>query len=167
MHAWKQGSRTCSPLGTGTLGTQNLAVFACVSSRLPTLTYVLVPAIQIERRYGSQGLHGLSLHPGGIMTPLARHMAEEDLKAFGTPDKQRMFKSPEQGAATTVWAAVAPDWEGKGGKYLEDCRDAEEVKSKDEWGGYAPHAYDVEAAKKLWHLSLQLVGLPSAENELD
>lgn len=101
------------------------------------------------------------------MTPLARHMAEEDLKAFGTPDKQRQFKSPEQGAATTVWAAVAPDWEGRGGKYLEDCRIAQEVKSKDEWGGYAPHAYDVEAAKKLWHVSLQLVGLPEVGIELE
>lgn len=100
------------------------------------------------------------------MTPLARHMAEEDLKAFGTPDKQRMFKNPEQGAATTVWAAVAPEWEGKGGKYLEDCRVAEEVKSKDEWGGYAPHAYDVQAAKKSWHVSLQLVGLPEVGSEV-
>jgi hypothetical protein len=29
--------------------------------------------------------------------------------------------SPEQGAATTVWAAVSSTWEGKGGKYLTDC----------------------------------------------
>lgn len=86
-------------------------------------------------------------------------MAEADLKAFETPDKQRRFKSPEQGAATTVWAAVSKDWEGKGGKYLEDCKVAEEKKSEDEWGGVAPHAYDVEAAKRLWDVSMQLVGL--------
>ena len=115
--------------------------------------------MQIERRFGSQGLHSNALHPGGILTPLARHMAEADMKAFESPDKQRRFKSPEQGAATTVWAAIGKEWEGKGGKYFEDCKVAEEMKSKDEWGGYVPHAYDKEAAERLWDVSMQLVGL--------
>ena len=71
---------------------------------------------------------------------------------------KRKFKSPEQGAATTVWAAISPEWEGTGAKYLEECRESE-LKSGNEWGGRAPHAYDVEGAKRLWDVSLQLVGL--------
>ena len=61
--------------------------------------------MQIERLSGSQGLHSNSLHPGRILTPLARHMAEADMKAFESPDKQRRSESPEHGAATIVWAA--------------------------------------------------------------
>ena len=114
--------------------------------------------VQIERRYGAEGLHATSLHPGGIFTPLARHLSEEDINMFKNPEMQRKFKNPEQGAATTVWAAISPEWEGRGGKYLEDCQESQ-LKKGNEWGGRAPHAYDVEGAKRLWDVSLKLVGL--------
>lgn len=70
-------------------------------------------------------------------------------------------KTPEQGAATTVWAAIGKQWEGCGGKYLEDCSVSEPVQAgviSPIAPGYAPHAYDVEAAKQLWDLSAKLVG---------
>ena len=73
---------------------------------------------------------------------------------------QAYMKSPAQGAATSVYAAISKDWEGKGGKYLEDCAESEPVKGAHPTSpGYAPHAYDAEAAEKLWEVSLKLVGL--------
>jgi NAD(P)-dependent dehydrogenase (short-subunit alcohol dehydrogenase family) len=77
-------------------------------------------ANEIERRYASLGVHGLSLHPGVIIeTNLLRHFDEEMKKGFESMAKifPEIPKSPEQGAATTVWAAVSPQWEGKGGRY--------------------------------------------------
>ena len=76
-----------------------------------------------------------------------------------------MGKSPEQGAATTVWAAVGAEWRTKGGKYLEDCQISPPVEDKENLSpldvGYKPYAYDEGAAKKLWGVSNELVGLPS------
>lgn len=120
-------------------------------------------ANEIERRYGSQCLHANSLHPGGIWTGLQDHL---DMSAFaGDPDVLNYMKNAEQGAATTVWAAVAKCWEGCGGKYLDDCQIApphpEGGKRLD--SGYAPWAYDEEKAKKLWTMSNKLVGLPESE----
>jgi NAD(P)-dependent dehydrogenase (short-subunit alcohol dehydrogenase family) len=119
-------------------------------------------ANEIERRYGSQGLHGLSLHPGGIMTPLSKHLSTAELESAGSDGElYKEFKSPEQGAATTVWAAIGKEWEGKGGKYLAEC--AEASPSKDEsnpfGSGYAKHAFNEENEGRLWKDSLKLTGL--------
>ncbi|KPM38319.1 hypothetical protein AK830_g8246 [Neonectria ditissima] len=119
-------------------------------------------ANEIERRYGSRGIHATSLHPGGIMTPLARHLPEGVADAMAAdPSMGKKMKSPEQGAATTVWAAVAKKWGNEGGKYLADCDETE--LSKDETAqfatGHAKHAYDAESEGRLWEDSLKLVGL--------
>lgn len=66
------------------------------------------------------------------------------------------------GAATTVWAATAAYWNGKGGKYLEDCQIAKpvgEIKDPFNRFGHGPHAYDEEKEKQLWVDSLKMVGL--------
>ena len=102
--------------------------------------------------------------PGVIMTELGRHMdpaAIEKAMASSSELKRSNMKSHEQGAATTVWAAIGKEWEGKGGKYLNDGTVAGTPGPKDGEVnlGYAPHAYDEEAAKKLWDISMQLVGL--------
>lgn len=117
-------------------------------------------ANELDRRYKSQGLRALSLHPGGILTPLTRYMPTVgDMKA--DPLLYSMLKDPAQGAATTVWGAVAKEWEGKGGVYLDEV--AEGWLTPDDalyyHGGYAPQAFDPPAEKKLWDVSLELVGL--------
>ena len=71
-----------------------------------------------------------------------------------------LIKTPEQGAATTVWAAVGAEWEGRGGRFLEDCSVSEpfvDAGAKGVAPGYVPYAYDEGAARKLWELSLELV----------
>ena len=75
------------------------------------------------------------------------------------------MKNAEQGAATTVYAAVSAEWEGKGGRYLADC--VEMKAFREELGndpgfaddGYAKWAYDPEGEKKLWTESARLVGM--------
>ncbi|KAH8165399.1 hypothetical protein CIB48_g2878 [Xylaria polymorpha] len=121
-------------------------------------------ANEIERRYGSQGLHAWSIQPGGVTnTELGRHLLPEQEALLWTDPQLAtiLAKNPEQGAATSVWAAVAAALEGQGGRYLENCQiigpyDA----STGRYGpGFAPHAYDVENAQKLWEKSLEWVGL--------
>ncbi|KAF9870454.1 WW domain-containing oxidoreductase [Colletotrichum karsti] len=120
-------------------------------------------ANEIERRYGSRGLHATSLHPGVIDTPLSKHIDPAQLSEIlttGTVASQ--MKSPEQGAATTVWAAVGKEWGSRGGRFLTDCMEAvPEQDDSDIYDGrfYAPHAYDAEKEKRLWKDSLELVGL--------
>ncbi|KAI8667529.1 hypothetical protein LRP88_00715 [Fusarium phalaenopsidis] len=121
-------------------------------------------ANEIERRYGSQGLHALSLHPGVINTNLAKYMTQEMKDFMGNhPGFQKRLKSVAQGAATTVYAAVSKDWEGKGGKYLYDCAEAGPVRPDSDYmsvdDGYAEWIYDQDKASKLWTESIKLVGL--------
>lgn len=122
-------------------------------------------ANETERRYGSQGLHAFSLHPGGIWTGLQIHVAEQVEMWKATPGVAEHMKSPAQGAATTVWAAVAKAFEGTGGVYLEDCGVAGPV---DPQGppigpGYAPWAYNQENEERLWKISNKYVGLKEDE----
>ena len=120
----------------------------------------ILMANEIDRRYGSQGLHALSLMPGGIKTGLQVHVQEMMKKYESDAAVMATIKSTEQGAATTVWAATAKEWEGKGGVYLENCKAA--VKGADAQtssgeAGYAAWAYDEEAAKRLYDDSLTMV----------
>ncbi|KAJ3545401.1 hypothetical protein NM208_g2530 [Fusarium decemcellulare] len=119
-------------------------------------------ASELERRYGSQGLHATSVHPGGIMTGLARHIPEEQVQSMAGNDVvKKGLKSPEQGAATTIWAAIGRQWEGTGGKYLADCSVAELAEDANPLmaQGHAKHAYDPEKKSRLWNDSLKIVGL--------
>jgi NAD(P)-dependent dehydrogenase (short-subunit alcohol dehydrogenase family) len=118
-------------------------------------------ANEIDRRYASHGLRAFSVQPGGIMTGLAQHLSEEEQSGFTEdPTLGPRLKSPEQGAATSVWGAVARSLEGVGGKYLEDVQIAEAHDvSGGQWApGYASYAYSPEKERKLWDVSLKLVG---------
>lgn len=115
-------------------------------------------ANEIERRYGAKGVHGLSLMPGGIKTGLQVHV--EDQLAAAMEAAKDLMKSPEQGAATTVYAALSKEWEGRGGRYLEDCQEAAQVESAGLGAlGYHPRAYNEEGEKRLWADSLKFVGI--------
>lgn len=115
-------------------------------------------ANEIDRRYGSKGLHALSLHPGGIMTGLQTHMTDEWRESMAKNEQAKNYmKSPAQGASTSVYAAVSKEWEGKGGRYLEDCDEA--VPHSGGLDGYASWAYDAEAERRLWADSCKMVGV--------
>jgi NAD(P)-dependent dehydrogenase (short-subunit alcohol dehydrogenase family) len=115
----------------------------------------------IDRHFGPKGIHATSVHPGVILTPLAKHLPAEFFTNWmeqpGQPDN---LKSTEQGAATTVWAAVAKEWEGKGGKYLGNVQVGPpmgEGQPHEPW--HAKHAFDEETEERLWADSLKMVGL--------
>jgi NAD(P)-dependent dehydrogenase (short-subunit alcohol dehydrogenase family) len=122
-------------------------------------------ASEIDRRYGSKGLHAISLHPGGISTGLGVHMTEDQMKAWNTSEIMRYMKNAEQGAATSVYAAISHEWEGTGGKYLSDCVVQEPFKKIEEGpaaffdDGYATWIYDPEKEGRLWKESLRLIGM--------
>nr|UYO77189.1 short chain dehydrogenase/reductase [Trichoderma balearicum] len=120
----------------------------------------------IERLYGAQGLHATSLHPGAINTDISRNMPPEFLEAIMTnPYILKILKSAEQGAATTVWAAVGKKWENQGGKYLEDCKEAERGEDDGQiFGvGWVKQTYDPKEEARLWKDSFELVGLGVGE----
>lgn len=117
-------------------------------------------AVELERRLGASGVHAVAIHPGAIITELGRHLTPDDMQELNSrsPGGKLKFKSVEAGAATSVYAATAPELEGRGGLYLEDCRVAGERKSDRDTSGYCAWALDPEAAARLWTLSEETLG---------
>lgn len=116
-------------------------------------------------------MRAFSVHPGGILTDLSRHLTEDDLKRLGlirrtdgtvVPDATGPtvpLKTVAQGAATTVWCATSPGLEGMGGVYCENGDIAEVIAGETSLPtGVAPRACDPEAAERLWALSESLTG---------
>ena len=125
--------------------------------------------VELDRRHGPSGVRSNAVHPGMIMTELGRHMNKGDMEELGLRRRRRdaagrgsgsaggggsgagglpAFKSVQQGAATSVWAAVTPELEDTGGRYLEDV----EVSTA------ARYAMDPDAAARLWAMTEELVG---------
>jgi NAD(P)-dependent dehydrogenase (short-subunit alcohol dehydrogenase family) len=118
-------------------------------------------AVEATRRWAPEGIVANALMPGGIATPLQRHLpadyavqALERFRAAGTD-----FKSVQQGAATSVLLAASPLVEGVGGRYFEDCNEAVRVDRRGTpgGGGVAPYALDPANAERLWELSVKLI----------
>jgi NAD(P)-dependent dehydrogenase (short-subunit alcohol dehydrogenase family) len=118
-------------------------------------------ALGLHLKYADQGITANAVHPGGIMTGLQKFLPLEEMRALGwfkaddTPID--IFKTPPQGAATSTWAATAPELKGKGGLYLEDCRQALPADPTNRASGYSPHIADPELALKLWDVSEKML----------
>jgi NAD(P)-dependent dehydrogenase (short-subunit alcohol dehydrogenase family) len=123
-------------------------------------------AVHLDKLGAPHGVRAFAAHPGGIMTPLQRHLPREEMVASGwmTEDGtvSDRFKTPEQGAATATWAATSPALDGLGGVYCEDCDIAEPTVAgspEAKIAGVDAHAIDPDAAAKLWALSAELTGV--------
>jgi NAD(P)-dependent dehydrogenase (short-subunit alcohol dehydrogenase family) len=122
-------------------------------------------AVHLDTLGRDAGVRAFSLHPGGILTPLQRHLPLDEqvemgwVNPDGTPKDASLFKTPEQGAATQVWAATSPQLDGLGGLYLEDCDVAVPYVQDGPRRGVAAHATDPEQAARLWALSAQRTGV--------
>lgn len=122
-------------------------------------------AVEFDRRHKARGVRAAAVHPGGIITELARHMTEDSIRQMmaltrpqtGETPAGRGFKSVPQGAATTLWAAVTAPAELVGGRYCEDCQVAE-LEETATTSGVRPYALDPERAKAVWARSEALVG---------
>jgi NAD(P)-dependent dehydrogenase (short-subunit alcohol dehydrogenase family) len=119
-------------------------------------------AVELDRRLRDRGVRAVAVHPGGIRTELFRHL-DAAAQDFVAKNKKGDWKTPEQGAATTVWAAVVADADEVGGKFTEDCHVAEIF---DEGGmlgdgrgdGVKSYVYDLDHTAALWAKSEELVG---------
>jgi NAD(P)-dependent dehydrogenase (short-subunit alcohol dehydrogenase family) len=123
-------------------------------------------AVQLDALGRDAGVRAFAAHPGGIMTPLQRHLSREEmtasgwLDADGNPDAR--FKTPEQGASTSTWAATSPALDGMGGVYCENCDIAEPTETGSPTAriqGVDAHAIDPETAARLWTVSAELTGV--------
>jgi NAD(P)-dependent dehydrogenase (short-subunit alcohol dehydrogenase family) len=123
-------------------------------------------AVQLDALGQDAGVRAFAVNPGGILTPLQRHLTRDEMVGYGWIDEDgnplAEFKTPEQGAATTTWAATSPQLAGMGGVYCEDC-DIAEVNAVGEGEtlthGVEPHAIDRDAAARLWTVSAELTGV--------
>jgi NAD(P)-dependent dehydrogenase (short-subunit alcohol dehydrogenase family)/ribosomal protein S18 acetylase RimI-like enzyme len=119
-------------------------------------------AVAASTRWASDGITANALMPGGIATNLQRHVggaryteqARERFREAGS-----RFKTPEQGAATSVLLATSPLLEGIGGRYFEDCNEALPVERRTPTSirGVAPYALDPDNADRLWQVSLEML----------
>ncbi len=116
-------------------------------------------AVELDRRLGSSGVHANALHPGVIFTDLARHLQSEDMERLRkrNPGGKMRFKTVEAGAATSVFAATAPELEGRGGLYLEDCHVAALNDAENATDGVRSYALAPDNARRLWEVSERLV----------
>jgi NAD(P)-dependent dehydrogenase (short-subunit alcohol dehydrogenase family) len=135
-------------------------------------------AVELDRRWSGDGIRGYSLHPGGIVnTNLAPWLTDENRRVMGLIDDagqpiidpDRDLKTPQQGAATTVFAATSPLLAGIGGVYLQNS-DIAPIESTDVPAdpdiaaellemtvGVMGYAVDPESAQRLWELTERLI----------
>jgi len=120
-------------------------------------------AIELDSRMKDKGIRAFGVHPGGIFTPLQRHLEKEEMIALGWLGEDgelsemaaKGFKTSTQGASTSLWCATSPQLDGMGGVYCENC----DVASIQEEGpgaryvGVAEWAIDTEEASRLWEVT--------------
>ena len=100
---------------------------------------------ELARRLAPRRVTANAVHPGVVATDLARDFPWLVRKAIGI-----FFLSPSQGAEAQVWLATDPALDGKTGCYFHRKKETEA----------SPAARDDEAARRLFRLSAELVGVP-------
>jgi NAD(P)-dependent dehydrogenase (short-subunit alcohol dehydrogenase family) len=121
-------------------------------------------AVWLDQLGRESGVRAFAVHPGGILTPLQRHLDQEEMQQLGWVDQHgkptdpTRFKTPEQGAATQLWAATTDRLDGIGGVYCEDC-DVAVLDDEGSVSGVRSYAIDPAEAQRLWALSAQRTGV--------
>jgi NAD(P)-dependent dehydrogenase (short-subunit alcohol dehydrogenase family) len=114
------------------------------------------------RRWAGDGITANALNPGWISTRLQRHIDQDTMRALGAVDengdiiKTPYYKTPVQGAATSVLLAASPLVKDVTGRYFEGNQEAPVVTEEEiERGvaGVAAHAVNTAAADRLWELA--------------
>jgi len=120
-------------------------------------------AQEATRRWAAEGIFANAVLPGSALTGLQRFHGEALKRRIGFIREDGsidpMVKSAAQAAATSVWAATAPELAGRGGLVFEDCAEALPVgPDTHPWTGYDSSVADPETARLLWEHSLDLIG---------
>jgi NAD(P)-dependent dehydrogenase (short-subunit alcohol dehydrogenase family) len=113
-------------------------------------------AVEATKRWAGDGITVNALMPGAIQTNLQRHVSDEEINRLRAQmgSTAVTWKTPEQGAATSVLVATSPLVEGVGGRYFEDCNEAG-LNQPGTRRGVAAYALDPEAAAQLWQVSVE------------
>lgn len=111
---------------------------------------------ELSKRLEGTGVTSYSLHPGVVDTELARHIGNLPDPTFTDriisccfPCCKCFLISPDDGAQTQIYCAVAPELANETGMYYTDCKVKRESKA----------ARNDEFSKRLWDISLELTGL--------
>ena len=121
--------------------------------------------VEATRQWGDEGITANAVNPGGIKTGLQRNFTQRQRDSLDGAEAAGVFtyKTIGQGAATTLVAAVAPEFEQTGGHYLDDCREANTVPNDADLSahshGVKEWALDPDAARELWPVSLKTLNL--------
>lgn len=126
--------------------------------------------VEMDKRGQADGVRAFTVHPGTIITDLARSLSDEELCLMGAlnekgeralPHFNDEFKTIEEGAATIVWCAANRQLDGMGGTYCENSDIAELVAEDSNAfeAGVYPRSVDPDTAAKLWDLSEKLIDL--------
>jgi NAD(P)-dependent dehydrogenase (short-subunit alcohol dehydrogenase family) len=119
-------------------------------------------ALGLDNRMKDKGLRAFSVHPGGIFTPLQRHLSDEEMVHLGwknadgsiPPAVAALFKTPQAGASTSVWAATSPMLNGLGGLYCENADVAQLAhEGSQRWEHVRSWVCDEADADKLWDMT--------------
>ena len=102
---------------------------------------------ELARRLEGTGVTVNCLHPGAVATRLGQNNGR--VATALTKLLKPFFRTPEQGAATTIYLASSPAVEGVSGKYFVNCREARSSAA----------TYDTELARRLWAASARLTGV--------
>ncbi|MGW0197057.1 hypothetical protein [Nonomuraea sp. NPDC003201] len=112
-------------------------------------------AVEAAQRWGGDGI---AVMPGVVRTNLMRHVDRDLLAQFEASGAPALpWKTAEQGAATSVLLATSPLLAGIGGRYFEDCDEAEPLRPDNLHGGVAAYAQDPDQAAHLWQISTDLL----------
>ncbi|KAI6056192.1 retinol dehydrogenase 14 [Marmota monax] len=105
---------------------------------------------ELARRLEGTNVTVNVLHPGIVRTNLGRHIHIPLLvKPLFNLVSWAFFKTPLEGAQTSIYLASSPEVEGVSGRYFGDCKEEELL----------PKAMDDSVARKLWDISEVMVGI--------
>jgi NAD(P)-dependent dehydrogenase (short-subunit alcohol dehydrogenase family) len=120
-------------------------------------TAIVLFAVEATRRWAADAITANAVMPGGIRTNLQQFQSGPEWEEI---DRNYDWKTVEEGAATSVFVATSPLLAGIGGRYFEDCHQAQIVDPKigqESQHGVAAYALDPQTAEKLWDVSLQML----------
>ncbi|MDX3853201.1 SDR family NAD(P)-dependent oxidoreductase [Streptomyces sp. AK02-01A] len=128
-------------------------------------TAAILFTVAMAKKWAADGITANALHPGGIMTNLQRHLDVAQLRFVGAMDEQGRrldvppgWKTPQQGAATSVLLAASPHVRGVSGRYFEDSAEAVVTEPGAGMSGVAAYALDANDADRLWDETVRLLG---------
>ncbi|MEV7435891.1 SDR family NAD(P)-dependent oxidoreductase [Streptomyces griseoviridis] len=120
-------------------------------------------AVEATRLWASDGIVANAVNPGGVATGLQRNFTRRQRESLDAAEAAGVFtyRTVEQGAATSVVAAIRPEFAHSGGHYLDDAREARTVPDDADLADH-PHgvkewALDPATAVRLWAVSTDLL----------